>query len=656
MTQLAYHLPEHLAARRTAQRSQSIVQTVAIAIAASALLAAGALVGPINRIRQDRQLVIDPASMKDLPPDIALLGKLGTFRALVIDWAAIRAERLKEEGKVYEALSLHETVCALAPRFPKMWAYAAWNMAYNISVGQYSPEARWQWVNNGIKILRDKGIQYNPKSVTLYKELAWIYWHKIGDFLDDEHWNYKRALGVEIERVLGEPPVVLDDQAYFQWFKRIVDAPHDLGSLQNDSGIAQLTGQLESVRLSLDERLLDFVARHLRSDLQIREVLADQEEADDLFRRRMAILKDPANAEPLERLLAALRSGVLREKYHFDLNWLYDLMVNQYGPLDLRNAFAHSLYWSSYGDHVTEGIAATDETDSMNNARFVFFSLQSLITRGRVTLSPDFEDPFNSHFELTPDTRFIPYLYDTYMRLGKKQFQGDPRYVEGTPGPNFMTGFISAMHNWIELLYLEGGEENLKRAENYFAWLRENNPHPDGSTQEQYLGTLDEFVMGDILAQLKTHRAATGIINSFLYRALKHYSVGQFRAAENSILRARMSHDYWMADTTIDFNDRRMLAPFPVLLRDQIETYMRAPDIDAFAKVRLWNNLPLEQRRWVYDRLAVLFTRLCETRQPAWSVEKAFPIPPGMEEYRANELKDRPESPQEGAERGTEKK
>lgn len=650
-------LPEHLAARRAAQRSEVSVQAIAIGIAIACFVSAAFLVPRINAIRREKQLVIDPVSIAGLPPEIALLGKLGTFRALVIDWAAIRSERLKEEGKVYEAMTLHETVCALAPRFPRMWAYAAWNMAYNISVMQFTPEARWQWVNNGIKILRDKGIQYNPKSVALYKELSWIYWHKIGDFLDDEHWNYKRALAVEMERVLGAPPVAVTDQDYFHWFKRIVDAPRDLHRFLRDDEIARLVSQLREVNLAPDDSLLDFVARHLRSDLQMEQLLKEKPGEDSLFARRMQILSDPKTQPTLDRLLAAIRSDVLRLRYHFDIDWMYDLMVNQYGPIDWRNAFSHSLYWSSWGDKVTEGVAATDENESMNNARFVFFSLQSLIGRGRITLTPDFDDPFNSHVELTPDTRLIPYLYDTFMRLGKKQFGNDLRYVEGTPGPNYMTGFITDMHNWIELLYLEGGERNLKQAENYLAWLREHNPEPDGRTiQPQYLKTVEEFVMGDILAQLKTHRAATAVINSFLLRGLKHLSVGETASGWNAIGRAKLCYDYWMADTTIDYNDRRMLTPMPILLRDQVMQYMRAPNVDAIAKVRLWRVLPLQQQQMVYDAVQPYFVKLCETRKPVWSVQAAFPEPAGMQEFRALGVQDRHESPQDAAERGKDKK
>ena len=111
---LKYTLPEHLAARQSAKRREWGIQVAAVLVTVICLVAAGFLVRPVNTIRQERQLVIDPRMTKGLPPDIALLGKLGTFRALAIDWASIRAERLKEEGKTYEALDLHETVCALA--------------------------------------------------------------------------------------------------------------------------------------------------------------------------------------------------------------------------------------------------------------------------------------------------------------------------------------------------------------------------------------------------------------------------------------------------------------------------------------------------------------------------------------------------------------
>jgi len=638
MTQpLSYKLPEHLAARRSAERHEWVVQLIGVLVAVAALVGAGFLLPSINEIRRERQLVINPKSVAGLPPSIALLSKTGTFRALAIDWAAIRAERLKQEGKTYEALQLHQTVCALAPRYPMLWAYSAWNMAYNISVMQYTPEARWKWVRNGITLLRDQGIEYNPKAIALYKELAWIYWHKIGDFLDDEHMNYKRALGVEMERVLGPPPIRWDEQTHIAWFKKVVDAPRDLDKLiENDTGVAAVVDLLAEVDLRPDIELLEFVARYIRPELMASELYEDKMVVDDLRRRRLEILRNPEYEKAVDTLLAAVRSHVLRTEMKFDLDYMLELMLERYGPLDWRTAYAHSLYWASYGDEVCKDVAGNRPADEMNTARLVFFSLGKLIARGRMTLYPDFEDPFVSYADLSPDTRYIPYLYETYMRLGKEQFGDDPRFVEGTPGPNYMTGFITAMHTWIHYLYLEGGEKNLRLAEQYYAWLRENNPHPDGSTQEQYLTTLEEFVLRDIRDQLETYRSASAIVRTFARRALKQYSLNKNREAYTSMVRARQCYNIWMEGAHLELNDRAALQPPKVILRDEIEMFMKDAKYSPLFKARLWNNLPLKQRQMVFDILKPTFETICAERDPEWSVKRAFPEPPGMEEARKN--------------------
>ncbi len=654
MTQALHSvLPEHLQARRVAQRRELRVQTIALFVALVCLVAAGLLVAPINAVRKERQLVIDPDSIRGLPPTIALLGKLGTFRALAIDWAAIRAERLKQEGKTYEAMQLHLTVCRLAPRFPRVWSTAAWNMAYNISVSQYTPEARWQWVQNGIKLLRDEGIQYNPRAVTLYRELQWIYWHKIGDILDDEHLNYKRALAVEIERVLGAHPITLSDEQYFDWFRRVVDAPRDTERFLNDDAeVRRLVAQLRELQLEPDDSLLDFVARHLRPELKAEELLKAPPTLDPRFADRLQLLSNPQFADARDRLLAALRSRLLRERYKMDLDWMLDLMVNQYGPLDWRNAFSHSLYWASWGDKLSQGVEGLNLSDAINNARNILFALQSLTMRGRMVLWPDFDDPFASYVDFTPEVRYIPYLYDTYLRIGKEYFGDHPDFIEGTPGPNFMTGFVSNMENWIQLLYLEGGEENLAQAENFFAWLRENNPHPDGSVQSRYLNTIDAFVMSDLLNQLDTHRAANGLIRSFIVRGLKHVGLGQSRAGLNAFELARKAYDYWMRDSKVDINDRRKMQPFRILMRDQTIEFFKQPQLDPLFKARLWRNLPLDIRQLAYDGLLPYFEEFCAAQDPPWSLAAAFDEPAGMEEARKQDLQLRGAPRPEGVDPG----
>jgi hypothetical protein len=637
-----YDLPEYLAARRLAKRRERFTMLVAVSLAIGSFVAAGLLLRPMNEIRLERQLVINPETIEGLPPDIALLGKLGTFRALAIDWASIRGERLKEEGKHYEALTLHQTVCKLQPRFVTIWVYAAWNMAYNISVTQYSPEARWQWVQNGIKLLRDDALRYNPRAVTLYKELAWIYWHKVADYLDDEHMNYKRALAVDMEDLLGATDNFLTDEAYIDWFAAIVKAPRpeDVQAyIDEDPELRDYADRLQGLGLAADRTLLTFVARNIRSDLQVSDLVLSPEE-DELRDRRIAFLKEKKTAETRERLLNLLRSRALQDEYKFDLDWMLKLMEEDFGPIDWRSAHAHALYWATYGDHVCKVRVANDETAEMNTARFVLFALQSLIVRGHIVLHPNFDEPFKSYLDLVPDTRFIPFLNDAYHRLAEEQWADDPDWNPelGIKGTSYWTGYVNSVEGWIELLFYEGGEKNRELAEQYLLYLREKNPHPDGAVQERYTQTVEEFVMGNIRDHMDTYRQSAGIINQFLEQYLKRLSLGQEEQAEARLRTARLCHDFWMRDKRQDYNDRRKIQPLRVMLRDRIEVFMRSPQYQAFWKAMLWKHLDLTSRQLTYDRLRVYFVELCAAQDPPWSVREAFPEPEGMEAARQREL------------------
>ncbi len=651
---LTYELPEHLRARLSAERRDVGVQLGGIALAILCVVGASFLVPPANEIRKTHQLVIDPNSIKGLPPGLALLGKLGTFRALAIDWASIRAERLKNEGKFYEAYELHDTICKLAPRFPQIWANAAWNMAYNISVSQYSPEQRWRWVQNGIKLLRDKGIQYNPRSVALYRELAWIFWHKIGDFLDDEHLNYKRALAVEWEKVLGPVPVVTTDEEYFDWFRKIVDAPKDLEKLiSSDQAVSDLVAKLQQVNLKPNHTLLEIIAKYIRPELQARNMLAKDTQITPKLAARLKLLENPDIAVPLDKLLSALRSKIIREEYKMKPAWMLDLMAEQYGPLDWRNAFSHTLYWASLGDQISKNYYGATKSDRVNTARLILFALQSTIMKGHIVLWPNFDDKFLSYLDLTPDIRFIPYLYDTYMRISYEQFPDDPNLALGKPADNYFNGFVSNMELWIQLLYYEGGEKNRDQAEAYMVWLRENNPHPNGSTQERYLTTLDEFVVGDLITQMNTYRSASGLVNTFIIRGFKHLGLGLTERGMNHFRLARYMHDYWNRGSKgFEAKDRSKMQPFGTMFRDQLIGFMKENGITALFKARLWRKLPLRPRQSVYDELLPFFQAICERQRPPWDPTIAFDEPASMSDYRKQKVNTLAPARREGVQEG----
>ena len=127
-------------------------------------------------------------------------------RAFYVNYLWIRADKLKEEGKFYDAYQQAELICKLQRHFPGVWSFMSWNMAWNISVETHTPQERWRWVYNGVRLLRDQGIVYNPNSIQLYKDLGWIFLSKISGYLDDAHWVYKRQWALRMQDLLGAAP------------------------------------------------------------------------------------------------------------------------------------------------------------------------------------------------------------------------------------------------------------------------------------------------------------------------------------------------------------------------------------------------------------------------------------------------------------------
>ncbi len=150
-----------------------------------------------------RHQLLAAAPLENAPPLMAFTTvALGGFRGLIADLLWLRTIRIQDEGRVFEIAQLADWITKLEPHFTTVWAFQAWNMAYNISVLFPDAENRWRWVNNGIRLLRDEGLRYNPRNPNLYKELGWLYQHKIGYIMDSAHPFYKRKLAETMQAVL----------------------------------------------------------------------------------------------------------------------------------------------------------------------------------------------------------------------------------------------------------------------------------------------------------------------------------------------------------------------------------------------------------------------------------------------------------------------
>lgn len=162
-----------------------------------------------NRLNVDRtQLGLTKLPpLENAPPVLAFSTvALGGFRGLIANALWMRATDLQDEDKYFEMVQLADWITKLEPHFVSVWTVQAWNMAYNISVKFQDPEDRWHWVQRGIQLLRDQGIPMNPDETLMYRELSWLYQHKIGQNLDDAHMRYKLRLAQEMQPVLGGRP------------------------------------------------------------------------------------------------------------------------------------------------------------------------------------------------------------------------------------------------------------------------------------------------------------------------------------------------------------------------------------------------------------------------------------------------------------------
>src|SRR5271163_2519468 len=127
-------------------------------------------------VDRDRLGMTHMATLENAPPLLAFTTvALGGFRGLISNFLWIRANDLQQDDKFFEAAQLANWITDLEPHFSQVWVFQAWNMAYNISVKFKDFPDRWRWVENGISLLRDNGLKYNPNDVLIYQQLAWFF-------------------------------------------------------------------------------------------------------------------------------------------------------------------------------------------------------------------------------------------------------------------------------------------------------------------------------------------------------------------------------------------------------------------------------------------------------------------------------------------------
>jgi len=379
---------------------------------------------PIRQSREKMGLVMN-TSLENAPPSLAFATvAMGAFRGLVVDILWMRADKLKQDGQFFDAKQLAEWITILQPRFATVWDFHSWNMAYNISVTIPNTQCqeRWRWVRNGYELLRDKGIPLNPKSIILYRQLAWIFLHKIGDVSDDCHLYYKKELALSMRSLLG-------DNSNTE-FDSLAEAPKTLKDALQDKETSQFVSSLQKAD-----------AEFIPPDKLAERYLALRQTPERFSKEAFAVVDQFRNTEGLKRFDYFSRAYQIRNVWKMDP--VYMRKMNQmYGPVDLNDPnqrtplnwehpAVHAMYWGSLGLEIA-GRPEQYRVDEKNTDRIIFHGLQLLYRTGKTTVYTT-KDGQSSIF-LRPDLRMFDSCDQIYKKVIAKYEsleKGNPRALRG---------------------------------------------------------------------------------------------------------------------------------------------------------------------------------------------------------------------------------
>jgi len=277
------------------------IQIAALVVALVCAVAAGSMLPKMISIAERDALRYTDVAIDGAPPIVQLGVAVGALRGIVVNYLWLKVNDRKRRGLFYDVISDTELITQLQPRFPSVWAFHGHNLAYNISVMTNTPQERWEWVNAGIRLVRERGLRANPNDVVLHQELAFWLSHKIDGVADDAHFYYKREFAREWHLLLGPPP--FEHAERIEWIRRIAHAPQTLGEAIN--GRAPLTVPTAPLREAIAE-LRHQVARVIdeeRRNLTVREARAI---VDTAFARHRV---DDRALRELQRLVRVAEDG-----------------------------------------------------------------------------------------------------------------------------------------------------------------------------------------------------------------------------------------------------------------------------------------------------------------------------------------------------------
>ena len=573
----------------------AIILLVCISLAAALLITAGAQLDYINSQRQKLKLITNEP-LENAPPSLAFATvAMGAFRGLVVDILWMRAESLKDQGQFFDARQLADWITTLQPRFAAVWVFHAWNMAYNISVTIPATEAdqRWHWVKTGYELLRDKGIPLNPKSIELYRELAFTFQHKIGGISDDAHKYYKLQLAEAMEPLLGPRSFAFAKQnggGDDKYFEALANAPTKWRQIEDDAIVRPLIDALRAA-----DKVFEGNKTFVSNYLSLRQNPSRFKPA------AFKVIDNHRGTEALKKFDIFAKAYQLRNVWKLDpvlmqeLNKLYGPVdwssPDTSLPLDWRHPDSHAMYWAVKG--LAEAGKEVFSIEETNTDRMVVHSLQNLFRYGKIfvyrPLTPvktaanatEPTDKPTPEVFLRPDLRmFEPYNKAILKIIEKYEDPNSKEYNSHQIGHRNM--LVDAV-----LAFYQSGHK--PQAQKIYTWLRQLYP------RDEFKVRLAVFARNRLIEELKNMHIinARAIVQMLLRQSYFLYAIRDDNGAfgmENLAKEVyNHYHSSYTSETRWDLPAFSLMRYFALI--DFLQDRQYSPDL----KRTLYNRIKIER-------------------------------------------------------------
>ena len=562
-----------------------------ILVAAGLLWIASGQLDEINSARKEMKLVVDEP-LENAPPSLAFATvAMGAFRGLVVDILWMRADKLKEEGQFFDAKQLAEWITTLQPRFASVWDFHAWNMAYNISVAMPAtqPQDRWRWVRNGYELLRDKGIPKNPKSISLYRSLAWIFQHKIGGLSDDVHRYYKLQLANEMQPLLGD--------ASYEYIQSLAQAPKELSEILAQPEVAKFIADLKSADKSFaDEATL--VDNYLSLQQRPGRFSEEAFSVTDRYRGTKGLTAFDTFAKAYHLRHRLKLEPELMMKINDDYAPIDPQDPNRHLSLDWRHPDVQAIYWAVKGLEAAGGEKGQDySVDELNTDRIVFHSLQNLYTRGKIIIYPappvqDIEKLSDERAAAAGQDRVFLFpdlkMFAPYKKTMLKVI--DKYTSDGGSNMSLENGYRNMLKNAVLMFYQAGHEMYARKI---YAELKKRYPNRKEFKRQSMMAFVKKRFAED-LANISINDARE-IIVMMLSEAYFRYALHDDDASFARERMARKIYDNYQKEFSDEDIDRVNLPSFAIMRYISLMTFLQGPGYPQYLKQNLLGRISIER-------------------------------------------------------------